>query len=94
MRELHQLGTKEKWNERVPEGGVENNEVKLLWDMKIRCDTVVEARGPNIIAVSKKESKCISCGHCMNRPEFEKKKEKHQGLKKEIKRMWRVKSVE
>ena len=69
---------------------MENNEVKLLWDMKIQCDTVVEARGPDIIAVSKKESKCISC---MNRPEFE-KKEKHQDLKKEIKRMWSVKSVE
>ena len=53
---------------------MENNEVKLLWDMKIQCDTVVEARGPDIIAVSKKESKCISCRHCMNRPEFEKKR--------------------
>ena len=33
-----QLERKEKWFEYVPEGVVENNEVKVLWDMNIQCD--------------------------------------------------------
>ena len=38
---------------------MENGEVKLLWDMNIQCDNVVEARRPDVIVVSKKEKKCI-----------------------------------
>ena len=57
LYELHQLEGKEKWYEDVPEGVVENGEVKLLWDMNIQCNNVVEARRPDIIVVSKKENK-------------------------------------
>lgn len=35
---LCQLERKEKWFEYVPEGVVENNEVKVLWDMNIQYD--------------------------------------------------------
>ena len=38
---------------------MENDEIKPLWDIYILCDKVVEARGPDIIVVSKKENKCI-----------------------------------
>ena len=38
---------------------MENNEIKLLWDINIQYDNVVEARTPDIIVVSKKENKCI-----------------------------------
>ena len=55
--ELHQLERKENWYEHVEEGVVENGEVKLLWDMNIQCNNVVEARRPDIIVVSKMENK-------------------------------------
>ena len=29
----------EKWYEHVPEGLVENEEVKVLWDINVQCDT-------------------------------------------------------
>ena len=56
---LQQLERKEKWYEHLPEGVVENSEVKLPWDMNIQCDNVVEARRHDIIVVSKNVKKCI-----------------------------------
>ena len=41
----------------MPEGAVENEEVKLLWDITIRCDNVLEARKPDIVVVDKKKRK-------------------------------------
>ena len=38
---------------------MDNDEIKLLWDINIQYDNVVEARTPDIIVVSKKENKCI-----------------------------------
>ena len=49
----------EKWCEHVPEGAVENEEVKMLWDIDIQCDNVIEARRPDIILIEKKERKGI-----------------------------------
>ena len=55
--ELHQLEGKVKWYSHVPEGVVENDEVKLLWDMTIQLDNVIKARRPEIIVVNKTENK-------------------------------------
>ena len=49
----------EKWSEHVPEGVVKNEEVKVLWDINVQCDNVIEARRPDIIVVDKKERKGI-----------------------------------
>ena len=49
----------EKWYEHVREGAVENDEIKLLWDVNIQCDNVMEARKPDIVVVDKKEHKGI-----------------------------------
>ncbi|XP_068708222.1 uncharacterized protein [Montipora foliosa] len=49
----------EKWYEHVPEGAVENEEVKVLWDINVQCDNVIEARRPDIIVIDKKERKGI-----------------------------------
>ena len=45
----------ERWYEHVPEGAIENEEVKVLWDINIQCDNVIEARRPDIIVIYKKE---------------------------------------
>ena len=49
----------EKWYEHAPEGAVENEEIKVLWDINIRCDNLVEARRPDLIVIDKKEQKGI-----------------------------------
>ena len=96
---LYQLERKENWYEHVPEGAVENGEVKLLWDMNVQCDNAVEARRPDIIAVSKKENKCIIVDIAIpgvsrvHEKEFE-NVEKYKDLKREIRRMWGMKKVD
>ena len=32
--------------------------MKLLWDINIQCDNIIEARRPDIVLVEKKEKKC------------------------------------
>ena len=49
----------EKWYQHVPEGVEESEEVKVLWDINIQCDNVIEARRPDIIVNDKKERKAI-----------------------------------
>ena len=49
----------EKWYEHVPEGVVQNEEVKFLWDIYVQCDNVIEARRPTIIVIDKKGRKRI-----------------------------------
>ena len=43
------------WYNHKPEGVVENEEFKILWDMNIQCDQVIEARRPDIIFINKAE---------------------------------------
>ena len=45
----------EKWYEHVLEGAVENKEVKVLWDINVQCDNMIEPRRPDIILIDKKE---------------------------------------
>ena len=49
----------EKWYEYVPEGAVENAEVKVYWNINVQCDNVIKARRPDITLIDKKERKVI-----------------------------------
>ena len=89
----------EKWYEHVPEGVVENEEIKVLWDINVQCDNVIEARRPDIIVIDKKERKgiIIDIGVPADVRVGEKEREKvekHQDLKREIGRLWKLKMVE
>ena len=44
--------------EHAPDSVSENDEVKLLWDVNIQCDHVIEARSPDIVVANKQEKKC------------------------------------
>ena len=44
----------EKWYEHVPEGAVENEEVKVLWNVDVQCNNLMKARRPDIILKWKK----------------------------------------
>ena len=89
----------ERWYEHVPEGAIENEEVKVLWDINIQCDNVIEARRPDIIVIYKKEHKGIIIDIAVpadaNVMEKEKEKvEKYQDLRREIARLWKLKRIE
>ena len=34
----------EKWYEHIPQRAMENEEVKVLWDINVQCNNVIEAR--------------------------------------------------
>ena len=58
---LCKLERAEKWYEQQPNGVIESDEVKILWDFNIQCDSLIEFRRPDIVVVlkKKKENKII-----------------------------------
>ena len=43
------LNRNEKWCEHQPDEVEENERCKILWDMTIQCDHIIEARRPDIV---------------------------------------------
>ena len=87
----------EKWYEYALEGAVENEEIKILWDINIQCDNLIEARRPDLIVIDKKKQKVIIIGTAVPADvrveEKEKEKvEKYQDLKRE--NLWKLRNVE
>ena len=85
--------------EHVPEGAVENGEVKLLWDFNIQCDNVMEARKPDIDVVDKKEHKGIIIDIALSADvrvaeKGKEQVEKYQEMKRKIRRLWKLRRVE
>ena len=54
----YNLKRSEKWYEHAPEDVVENEEVKILWDVMIQCDREIKARKPDIVVVNQNERSC------------------------------------
>ena len=89
----------EKWYEHEPEGIVETEEVKVLWDFMIQCDHVIECRKPDIVVVDKCEKRCLIIDIAIpgdNRvgKKEEEKIEKYQQLRHEIAILWGMKKVD
>ena len=67
--------------------------------MNIQCDHVIEARRPDIVVVNKQEKKCaiidiaVPADKRIGEKEDE-KIEKYQDLKREIARMWNMRTVQ
>ena len=38
-----------KWYEHIPEGAVENEGLKVLWNINVQCENVIEARRPDVL---------------------------------------------
>ena len=73
--------------------------MKVLWDINVQCDNVMEARGPDIILIDKKERKGIIINIAASADVRAGKKqgenvEKYQDLKREFGKLWRLKMVE
>ena len=97
--EKHNFERKEKWDKYCPEGAVEDNDVKLIWDINIQCDNPIEPRRPDLILVRKKTKSCIIInvaipGDCRITEKEIEKIEKYQNLKRELKRLWSLKKAE
>ena len=89
----------EKWYDHQPEGFEESNEVKVLWDVMIQCDHMIEHRKPDIVVVEKVGRRCFIIdvaipGDKRIAAKEEEKVEKYQELRQEILRMWEMKKVE
>ena len=54
----YNLKRSEIWYEHNPEGVVENEEVKILWDVMIQCDREIKAKKPDIAVANKNERSC------------------------------------
>ena len=98
MCDKYNLKRSEKWHEHDPEGVVENEEVNILWDVMIQCDTEIKARKPDIVVVNKNKRSCAMVDIAIpgDIRVSEKKKEniqRCQQLKGEIKRMWNIRSI-
>ena len=95
----HGLKRGANWYQHSPQGVVESDNVKMLWDFMIQCDNYVECRKPDIIVVEKEEKKCTIIDIAIpgnNRVGAKEKEkiEKYDNLKWEIKKMWSMKKVE
>ena len=89
----------EKWYEHALKVAVEHEEIKVLWDINIQCDNLIEARQPDLIVIDKKEQKgiitdiAVPADVRVEEKETE-KLEKYHDLKKEIRRWWKLRNVE
>ena len=94
----YDLESKDKWYEHVPLGCMENDTIKLLWDINVQCDHVIEARRPDIILVDKENKVCTIIdvavpGDIRVGEKETEKVEKYQDLKREIAKIWKMKEV-
>ena len=71
---------------------MEDYDVKLIWDINIQCDNIMEARRPDLILVDKKAKSCIIIDVAITRDyricdkEIE-NIEKYHNLKRELKKV-------
>ena len=88
----HGLQHSDKWYEHTPKGVVENEAVKILWDINVQCDNVIQARRPDVIVIHKEKKEAlivdiaVPADTRIAEKELE-KVEKYQDLKREIKKV-------
>ena len=89
----------DKWYEHRPEAVVENEEIKLLWDMRIQTDKTLTHDKPDILLMDKIKRKVqiidIACP--FDTRVLEKENEKitnYQNLKLGLERIWNCQEIE
>ena len=87
-----------QWYNHHAEKVLENESVKLLWDFHIQTDHVVEHCRPDLLLVDKKKKEAIIIdvavpGDSRIKIAEQRKIESYQDLKREIKKIWQLKSV-
>ena len=92
----YHLSAFEKWWEHKGEKVLQNEEVKILWDLKIQTDKHLAHNIPDITVVEKKQVWLIDVAipgdSRINQKEVE-KITKYQDLKVEVERLWENKAT-
>ena len=90
------LDVSNKWYEHKPEGVIENDHVKLLWDFNIQTSTYIQVRRPDVVVVDRDRKTCniINIAVPGDAGIVEKKEEveNYQDLHREVARLWNVKA--
>ena len=72
---------------------MENEKCKILWDMTIQSDHLIEVRRPYVV-VKKENNKAISGYSFTLGPKEGETIEKYQDFKREIRRLWGIRHLE
>ncbi|XP_068208495.1 uncharacterized protein [Palaemon carinicauda] len=88
----HQVPCNNKWYEHQPEGVIENDHIRILWDYGIRTDRVICANRPDVTLIYKIKKVAfidvvVPLDYRVEEKEME-KNYKNQDLKIEISRIW------
>ena len=87
----------ESWYEQKPEGVVESETFKVLWDFTVQCERKIDAKRPDIVFIDKEREVVITDVAIPGDDRVEGKEleklEKYQLLKDEIAKVWRVRKV-
>ena len=86
------------WYEQKPEGVVESENVKILWDVTVQCDRKIEARRPDFVFADKKEREVVKIDVAIPGDDRVKDKElekveKYQLLKDKIAKVRQMRKV-
>ena len=76
---------------------MENERIKISWDVCIQCDHVFEARRSDIVIINKEDKNCFTVDISGDSKLNEKESAKiqiYQDLTAEIMRMWKLKSAQ
>ena len=55
----HGLGHPDKWYEHTLEGVVENEYIKIMWDINVQCDNVIQAKCPDVLVIHKEKKEAL-----------------------------------
>ena len=94
---MYDIQTAQKWYEHQPEGVVEKENVKILWDFNIQTDNEIQARRPDIVIHDKSNKSCyiidVAIPGDARVPQKEAEKiEKYSDLRRELQKLWKVKA--
>ena len=85
------------WYEQKPEGVVESETFKVLWDFTVQCERKIDAKRPDIVFIDKEREVVITGVAIPGDDRVEGKEleklEKYQLLKDEIAKVWGMRKV-
>ena len=96
---VYDIQTTQKWYEHQPEGVLEKENVKILWDFNIKTDNEIQARRPDIVIHDKSNKSCYIIdvaipGDARVAQKEAEKIDKYSDLRRELQKLWKVKGVE
>ncbi|XP_063599498.1 uncharacterized protein LOC134775819 [Penaeus indicus] len=89
----------DKWYDHEPEGVIETERYKILWDFKVQTDHQLEHNRPDLVFYDKQQQPCqiidVACPFDTRvENKMKEKVDRYQDLKGEIKRIWKCKQVD